>query len=573
MRVIEPSVEVYFHYPNRGHLDAAEPELDTPESFLERVGRTCYKSEDRITTGSARKFIEMLDKRGHKAMLEHCVASVKFVCDRGCCYDDVTEVLTRRGWISFSDVDKSTELAGLTDDGELVYERPSELQAFHFRGDMLAFASSSVDLCVTPNHRMWVFDHNKRSEKTRRWKFIEAREMVNSRYKINKTATWRAEDRASVVVPAHHTKSHQFPEIVFSGNGVGDLFELLGVWATDGSARDYAGSGQSLYISQRKSHVIKRVHELCRKLGLRFTDDAQGIRIDNARMLRFAVGWFGRLKPDRRVPSAIRESSASQIRRFLRGVELGDGNKHGSNGHVVVYTVSTEWAGDLQELYLKSGMAANVRSVGARTRRFPSGRVSDCKPSFVVSVYGQKRSVHLLNRKSARRFGEKVAYDGVVYCATVPTGRLYVRRNGKACWSGNSHELVRHRLASFAMESTRYCNYAKDKFNNQISVIEPPFTKEGSNRIWRETVQVIEDTYMRLTDNGEPPQLARAVLPISLKTEIWATANLREWQHIFNLRCAKAAHPQIRALMLEALEQFAVEIPPMFEPLWEKYGT
>ncbi len=64
---------------------------------------------------------------------------------------------------------------------------------------------------------------------------------------------------------------------------------------------------------------------------------------------------------------------------------------------------------------------------------------------------------------------------------------------------------------------------------------------------------------------------ARSVLPISVKTEIWCTANLREWQHIFGLRCAKKAHPQIRALMIEALEIFADEVPPMFQALWEKF--
>ena len=141
------------------------------------------------------------------------------------------------------------------------------------------------------------------------------------------------------------------------------------------------------------------------------------------------------------------------------------------------------------------------------------------------------------------------------------------------CDRGVTHELVRHRLVSYAQESTRYCNYNKDKFGSQISAILPPFKHpERSNAVWEETVKVIEDAYKRLIEIGEPPQFARAVLPISVKTEIWASANLREWQHIFKLRCAKTAHPQIRKLMLEALEIFAREVPPMFASLWEKFG-
>ncbi len=133
------------------------------------------------------------------------------------------------------------------------------------------------------------------------------------------------------------------------------------------------------------------------------------------------------------------------------------------------------------------------------------------------------------------------------------------------CDRGVTHEMVRHRLASFAQESTRYCSYNKDKFDNQIAVVEPPFLQEGSRKIWEEAVKKAEACYMGLIKAGEPPQLARSVLPISLKTEIWMTCNLREWQHVFSLRCAKAAHPQIRDLMLKTLAVFRRVVPAMFE--------
>jgi len=135
------------------------------------------------------------------------------------------------------------------------------------------------------------------------------------------------------------------------------------------------------------------------------------------------------------------------------------------------------------------------------------------------------------------------------------------------CDRGASHEAVRHRIASFAQESTRYCNYTKSKFGNEISVIKPLFKKEESFEIWQSTVKVIEDAYQRLIENGESPQLARSVLPISLKTELWFTANLREWQHVFTLRTSGAAHPQIRALMNEALDIFRYVVPSMFGDL------
>jgi len=141
------------------------------------------------------------------------------------------------------------------------------------------------------------------------------------------------------------------------------------------------------------------------------------------------------------------------------------------------------------------------------------------------------------------------------------------------CDRGMTHELVRHRLASFAQESTRYCNYSKDKFDNAVGVIMPPFTTTDgrAETEWREAMMDAERHYLNMLEFGEPPQIARSVLPISLKTEIWITCNLREWMHVFNMRCAKTAHPQIRALMLETLKVFRVVVPAMFEPLAKTY--
>lgn len=130
---------------------------------------------------------------------------------------------------------------------------------------------------------------------------------------------------------------------------------------------------------------------------------------------------------------------------------------------------------------------------------------------------------------------------------------------------GVSHELVRHRLASFAQESTRYCSYDAGKFDAQITVIEPPFTQPGAREVWEESCRVAEHAYMRLRELGEPAQLARSVLPTCLKTEIVISANFREWMHIFSLRCAHDAHPQMVSLMKQVQSVFQQEIPELFD--------
>jgi thymidylate synthase (FAD) len=118
------------------------------------------------------------------------------------------------------------------------------------------------------------------------------------------------------------------------------------------------------------------------------------------------------------------------------------------------------------------------------------------------------------------------------------------------CDRGISHELVRHRIASYAQESTRYCNYSKDKFGNELTFIKPCFWNEDSNNwyLWKETCRELEKIYLRMLDKGATPQEARSVLPNSLKTEIVMTTNIREWRHFLKLRTAKEAHPQMREI-------------------------
>lgn len=126
------------------------------------------------------------------------------------------------------------------------------------------------------------------------------------------------------------------------------------------------------------------------------------------------------------------------------------------------------------------------------------------------------------------------------------------------CDRGVTHEFVRHRIAAFGQESTRYCNYAKDKFGNEITVIEPCFFTPGSAEynIWKQSMQDAENAYFALLGLGAMPQQARDVLPNSLKTELIITAHEKEWQHIIDLRYTGVTgnpHPQMKEVMEIAL--------------------
>lgn len=174
------------------------------------------------------------------------------------------------------------------------------------------------------------------------------------------------------------------------------------------------------------------------------------------------------------------------------------------------------------------------------------------------------KSEDLITEDSAEKFIGNILKRG--HESVIEHEKISVKM---VCDRGVTHEIVRHRVASYSQESTRYCNYQKDKFGNELTFIKPVFWKEDSPEysLWKESMQQIEDQYMKLIDMGASAQEARSILPNSLKTEIVVTMNLREWRHFFRLRTASAAHPQIREIAGMVLEEFRRQIPVVFDEL------
>lgn len=162
------------------------------------------------------------------------------------------------------------------------------------------------------------------------------------------------------------------------------------------------------------------------------------------------------------------------------------------------------------------------------------------------------------------------------------------------CDRGISHEIVRHRIAAYSQESTRYCNYSDDKFGKELTFILPEWVNEAvsdkydidwnnlygvckneplldrAETRWFWSMALAERDYLELLELGWVPQQARSVLPNALKTEIMVTFNLREWRHFFKLRCSPAAHPQMRELSIPLLKEFSKLMPVFFKDIEEQ---
>lgn len=183
-------------------------------------------------------------------------------------------------------------------------------------------------------------------------------------------------------------------------------------------------------------------------------------------------------------------------------------------------------------------------------------------PLEIIELAGRTcyKSENKITSNSAEKFAQMVrdhGHESVIEHVSASV-RFVTNR-------GVTHELVRHRLCSFSQESTRYVRYGGD-----MEFIRPVWWDKWDDhqrQIWQRQMAASEAGYQELLAAGSQPQQAREVLPNSLKTEIVTTANVREWRSIFRLRCTKAAHPQIRELMIDCLKGFQKEIPIIFDDI------
>lgn len=200
------------------------------------------------------------------------------------------------------------------------------------------------------------------------------------------------------------------------------------------------------------------------------------------------------------------------------------------------------------------------------------------EPSFVIMpVNGEEilKNIELAGR-TCYKSEDKITEDSArkFVAGIIKSGHESVIEHEKItvriiCDRGVTHEIVRHRIASYSQESTRYCNYSNDKFGNELTFIRPFYWKNDGLKmdIWEDSMRQIEDKYMDLITLGATPQEARAILPNSLKTEIVVTMNLREWRHFFKVRCGPAAHPQMREIAIPILKKFQEIIPVVFDDI------
>lgn len=343
------------------------------------------------------------------------------------CYSADTEVLTDDGWKLWPDVRREDALATLVA-GQLRFEVPSALVAYEAQGKMIHWQNRSLDILVTPNHNMWVAGQSSARRRQPDFVFKPAAECTEAQYLLARTAAWQGESPQTFVVPGNHWHTGMGPR---STEDVSvpfrDWCRFLGIYFAEGSA------SRSL-VDIAQSHPAKslRVAELLAPLPFAVIQHQNGFRLNNSALAR-VVKPFGR-SYEKRVPDYIKKAEPDDIAAFLDAFALGDGHAQ-ANGSRAFYTSNEGLAGDLQELMLRCGRLGIVARHKDRTTlgRIDGRTIYPRRPAFIVWERARKTTGWLDVRDRS-----EVNYAGKVYCATVSSHLLFVRRNGRPVWCGNT---------------------------------------------------------------------------------------------------------------------------------------
>ena len=399
------------------------------------------------------------------------------------CTDNVSEILTEtRGWQLFKDLLPEDKVATRNPETkELEWQQPTDYVNSPYSGEMYKIKSSSVDMLVTPNHRVLVTKGSNKEEI-----FLTAEEIFNlgkyqSYYKIPMTSSWVGTEIQERVFTVEYKGIGKKP-ISFTMSG-DDYVAFMAMYLSEGntSSKKQIKIGQN---TESKGYIPYK--ELLERIFNRtVSHDGKSFSFNLDTLASF-LQVFG-LSEDKYIPQDIMNATPRQIQIFWDYYMLGDGSSYkrstkttrtvgASNGvYTSIHTTSKVLAGQLQEITQKLGLSASVwtRPAYVKTRK-KDGKTFECKESYAVAV----------RHKTAMSFKiTKEQYEGTTHCVTVPNGIIYVRRNGKPAWTGNCH----FRILAFDQESLygRSILESLRKIWKQLSMLEcyddktEILTKEG----------------------------------------------------------------------------------------------
>lgn len=499
--------------------------------------------------------------------------------DRHGCYDDRTDVLTDSGWKPWPEVTGEELFATLSRDGRLVYQPAIRLVRKEHRGHMIGFKGMSIDLLVTPDHRVLASTLTTKESRTNpSFSLRPARSVLWHPHRHVATARWDgpAVDWLTfddVNVPAR------------------PLLRLVGFFIADGNLPPQTSH---ILFNLRQGREIAFLQQVVHEAGLELKRWRKRYAIPVGAELRslFADCYESRQKV---IPRRLLQLGAPLLEELYQGLIESDGSRldrPGRGQRQSCWTTSRKLADAVQELALKLGRSATVRPHRGRSGDGHYGRTDRWR----ITIYNSPNSRPALcrTRAQAEEHMGVEQYDGLIHCVQVPNSTLYVRRNGYPSFSGNTpfehnafrfhirsplfvaREWFRHRVGSFNEFSMRYAKATDEFYLPEPGDVRTQVGKPGAYSFEPVSPELAETTraeleavyetayaaYERLVELGVARELARAAMPVGAYTEFYWTVNARSLMNFISLRTAETAQREIQRYA-EAVERFLAERMPV----------
>lgn len=562
-------------------------ELINPISYdealntVEQAARNCYQSGDKISDGSAEKIVRFLIKNGHLTPIEFAGVTIKLVIDRAC-YDDKTEVLTKKGWKFFHELDDNDVVATLNQKTKKVeFKKPHEYISYFYSGDMVRIKTKNTDLLVTPNHNIWA---KKTDLRTKEYFSFHRADSLKNKYILDKMFDYDNPECSDEVVIHGFSYSYKasngkkefirtdvIPDIVFSKQ---DFVKFMAFYLSEGSVRKCGINAYQIIISQKEceNNVFTRklIVDTLSSMGIKATVDKCGIRFKHKQLGKFLMNLGTAIH--KYFPFDIFDFfNKYYAKLFIDTYILFDGSRD-DYGYGKLYTSSARLRNDLECISIVAGLSFHTHT---RNEDLVGKQIMICGSKATVNA--PCYNINLTNKYNknpyiqVKKSVSTTQYTGYVYCVNVENHIIYVRRNGVSVWCGNCMaQLTRHRLATFCIESTRYCNYNK---SGEIKVIVPEGLNNHAYATWHTSMLMAETSYMKMIQEDKvSAEVARSVLPQSLATTVFMHVNFRELRHILTLRLDSHAQRDIRVVMYDLLELVYGMYPVFFEDIYKEYG-
>jgi phosphoribosylamine-glycine ligase len=373
------------------------------------------------------------------------------------CYDEQTEVLTNNGWKFFKDVDHNDIICTLNPETHKIeFHKPSALVSFNHHNELVSIQNQTLDICVTTDHNMYSCSQYDAKNNRKNFKFVKAKDLEHQSV-IKRTGIWEGIEQEYFLLPSvslghyegRQVVMHQTPEIQIP---MDTWLAFMGIWIAEGSETE-----NKVSIAQKSAEKSAKIEQMFASLPFKFSPGGNEFYTYNKQLSSYLKS-FGKAR-QKHVPDFVKNLSKRQIEIFLNWYCLGDGTVMKA-GNRIFYTSSKVLADDVQELLLKIGRVGTVK------KRARKGRI--WIKNHYANASGDQYEVHERVKKNDswidKRDMKTIDYNGKVYCATVKNHIMYVRRNGKPYWCGNT---------------SMFWSGPNKIFNQTLKKMEPKLAEEG----------------------------------------------------------------------------------------------